>query len=195
MQSWKGRVFRNYASMEENAEDAKIEVARYEREGYVQRISKEAGLKKYQGGTISRLGLVLKVKENGERKRRVVIDLRRSGGNSKSKLPERLVLPRPCDVIRMLKQMNERRHRFPGDKFEFAVVDVADAFTTLPLHPQEHRHSVAPSPVAGELLVFKALLFGFKTAPLLYSRFGAMLARAFAIMCGWSSSFASSLFR
>ena len=170
--------FRNYASMEENQEDAMLEIQRYEKEGYVQRLPKSEGLSRYANGTISRLGLVLKVKENGEKKRRVVIDLRRSGGNNKSKLPEKLVLPRPCDIIRMLKEMNEKRpHKSAAENFEFAVVDIADAFTTLPLHPLEHKHAVAPSPVAEELLVFKALLFGYRTAPLLYSRFGAMLAR------------------
>ena len=170
--------FRNYASMEENQEDAMLEIQRYEEEGYVQRLPKSEGLSRYADGTISRLGLVLKVKENGEKKRRVVIDLRRSGGNNKSKLPEKLVLPRPCDIIRMLKEMNEKRsHGSSAGNFEFAVVDIADAFTTLPLHPMEHKHAVAPSPVAEELLVFKALLFGYRTAPLLYSRFGAMIAR------------------
>ena len=41
----------------------------------------------------------------------------------------------------------------------------------------EHRHAVSPSNRPNEILVFKALLFGYKTAPLLYSRFGAFLAR------------------
>ncbi len=170
--------FRNYASMEENKTDAELEIARYEKEGYVARISREEGQKRYAGGTISRLGLVLKVKENGEKKRRVVIDLRRSGGNAKSSLPEKLVLPRPVDVMRMLKEMNERwAGRKAEEGVEFAVVDVADAFTVLPLHPDEHRHALAPSTEQNQLLLFKALLFGYRTAPLLYSRFAAMIAR------------------
>lgn len=122
--------FKNYASMEENREDAEIEIRRYEKEGYVRRISLQEGRQQYKDGTISRLGLVLKEKEGGEKKRRVVIDLRRSGGNSKSSLPEKLVLPRPVDVMRMLKEMNARwPSRKPDDGVEFAVVDVMDAFT------------------------------------------------------------------
>ena len=77
--------FKNYASVEDNKADAEIEIQRYEKEGYVRRIEKEKGLKLYPGGTISRLGLVLKMKEKWRKEaRRVVIDLRRSGGNSKS---------------------------------------------------------------------------------------------------------------
>ena len=168
----------SYASVEDNKADAEIEIQRYEKEGYVRRIERERGLKLYPGGTISRLGLVVKVKEGGEKKRHVVIDLRRSGGNSKSSLPEKLVLPRPVDVMRMLKEMNSRwPDRDQDTAVEFAVVDVMDAFTTLPLHREEHRHALAPSTRDGELLLFQALLFGYRTAPLLYSRFASMVAR------------------
>eukprot|EP00434_Breviolum_minutum_P034288 symbB.v1.2.030341.t1/scaffold3410.1/size62789/2 len=170
--------FKNYASVEDNKADAEIEIQRYEKEGYVRRIEKEKALKLYPGGTISRLGLVLKMKESGEKKRRVVIDLRRSGGNSKSSLPEKLVLPRPVDVVRMLKEMNSKWPDKGQDiGVEFAVVDVMDAFTTLPLHREEHRHALSPSTRDGELLLFQALLFGYRTAPLLYSRFASMVAR------------------
>ena len=170
--------FKNYASVEDNKADAEIEIQRYEKEGYVRRIEREKGLKLYPGGTISRLGLVLKMKESGEKKRRVVIDLRRSGGNSKSSLPEKLVLPRPVDVMRMLKEMNSKWPDKGQDiGVEFAVVDVMDAFTTLPLHREEHRHALSPSTRDGELLLFQALLFGYRTAPLLYSRFASMVAR------------------
>ena len=106
--------FRNYLSMEENFQDADIEIERYVKEGYVTRMPKDVGMKRYEGGTVSRLGLIVKEKEGGERKRRVVIDLRRSGGNGKSRLPEKLVLPRPQDVIQMLKEMNQRGGG-PGD--------------------------------------------------------------------------------
>ena len=171
--------FRNYLSMEENFQDADIEIERYVKEGYVTRMPKEMGMERYKGGTVSRLGLIVKEKEGGEKKRRVVIDLRRSGGNGKSRLPEKLVLPRPQDVIQMLKEMNQRGEGQAISKHaaEFVVIDIADAFTTLPLHVDEHKHAVSPSNRPNEILVFKALLFGYKTAPLLYSRFGAFLAR------------------
>lgn len=106
------------------------------------------------------MGLILKKKENGEIKRRLVLDMRRSGGNSKSKLPERLVLPRPLDVVRLLKYMH-RNHREPGCGTEFALVDVADAFTLLPVAPAEWKHTMTPGLRDDQVLIFQALLFGY----------------------------------
>ena len=56
----------------------------------------------------SRLGLIVKVKESGVKKRRVILDLRRSGGNAKATLPEKLILPRPKDAIDMLRNIYAR---------------------------------------------------------------------------------------
>ena len=53
-------------------------------------------------GTISKLGLIIKQKLEGV-KRRIILDLRRSGGNQKATLPERLVLPRPRDAIESIR--------------------------------------------------------------------------------------------
>lgn len=63
-------------------------------------------------------------------------------------------------------------HRSPREETcntEFALVDVADAFTL--------QHTMTPGLQEDEVLIFQALLFGYKVAPLLYSRFAAMLAR------------------
>ena len=129
--------FRNYLSVEENLEDARIELERYAKEGCVTEVPLEIGLKKYEGGTLSKLGLVIKMKKNGERKRRLVIDLRRSGGNAKSHLPEKLVLPRPGDAIQMVREqkakIKQRTAAARRDGAEFVLIDVADAFTILPL--------------------------------------------------------------
>eukprot|EP00435_Cladocopium_sp_Y103_P025722 s2922_g6.t1 len=174
--SWK-----NYKSVEEELDHAKAELQRYEDLRYLKRIGKETAEQDYQNGTISRLGLVLKTKESGEVKRRIVIDLRRSGGNLKSKLPEKLVLPRLVDAIKLMKEIRKRSTTASDpegeDEVELALVDVQDAFTVLPVAKQEQKHALAPSTTPEELLVFQALLFGFKVAPLLYSRFAALVAR------------------
>ncbi|CAJ1451521.1 unnamed protein product, partial [Effrenium voratum] len=137
-------------------------------------------LEKFPNGTISRLALILKVKENLEVKRRVVIDLRRSRGNAKARLPEKLVLPRPDDAVRMVREIRAAQEtsgatRDPGWAMEF--IDISDAFMTLPVHEDELGHGLAPSTVEGEYILFLALLFGFKTAPLLWSRVAALIAR------------------
>ena len=59
------------------------------------------------------------------------------------------------------------------------MVDVSDAFTVLPVKATEQKHSLAPSPKENEVLCFQALLFGYKVAPLLYSRFAALTREAF----------------
>ena len=96
-------------SVEDELEDANVELDRYEQKGYLERISLQKAEELCKGGTVSKLGLVLKVKENGEKKRRIVIDLRRSGGNSKSLLPERRVLPRLTDAVKLIKEVKELR--------------------------------------------------------------------------------------
>eukprot|EP00435_Cladocopium_sp_Y103_P039809 s2729_g10.t1 len=136
--SWK-----NYKSVEEELDHAKAELQRYEDLRYLKRIGKETAEQDYQNGTISRLGLVLKTKESGEVKRRIVIDLRRSGGNLKSKLPEKLVLPRLVDAIKLMKEIRKRSTTASDpegeDEVELALVDVQDAFTVLPVSKQEQK--------------------------------------------------------
>ena len=171
--------FKNYLSVEANKADAEIELSRYEKLGFLQRLPKEQTLKDLEGGTISRLGLVVKEKPDNTKKLRIVIDLKRSGGNAKSELPERLVLPRPLDAVQSLRDLRRRRLE-AGQKdseAEFALIDISDAFTTLPLHEKELKHSLSPSTREGEILQFRALLFGYRTAPLLYSRLAAMMSR------------------
>ena len=121
---------------------------------------------------------MVKEKPDNTKKLRIVIDLKRSGGNAESELPERLVLPRPLDAIQSLREL--RRKRLEAGRFEngaeFALIDISDAFTTLPLHKKELKHSLSPSTREGEILQFRAL-FGYRTAPLLYSRLAAMMSR------------------
>ena len=167
---------KNYKSVEEDREQAEIELNRYLERKFCMAIPRSEAQEKYQGGTISKMGLILKTKDNGEVKRRLVLDMRRSGGNAKSRLPERLTLPRPLDVIKLLRHMH-RNPRVEICSTEFALVDVADAFTLLPVAPAEWKHTMTPSLQEDEVLIFQALLFGYKVAPLLYSRFAAMLAR------------------
>ena len=172
----------NYESVESNKGEAEIELRRYEEKGYMRRLSRQELLEKFPNGTISRLALILKVKENLEVKRRVVIDLRRSRGNAKARLPEKLVLPRPDDAVRMVREIRAAQEtsgatRDPGWAMEFALIDISDAFMTLPVHEDELGHGLAPSTVEGEYILFLALLFGFKTAPLLWSRVAALIAR------------------
>eukprot|EP00435_Cladocopium_sp_Y103_P060931 s1398_g22.t1 len=101
-------TLKNYKSVEDDVEEAEIELDRYEKLGYLRRLSVDEAKAQFDGGTVSKLGLVLKTKENGEKKRRIVIDLRRSGGNGKSRLPERLTLPHLIDALKLMKEVRKR---------------------------------------------------------------------------------------
>lgn len=172
----------NYKTVEDDKAEAKIELDRYHLAGYTVKYSKQQVKEKFPGGTISRLGLIVKLKEGGVKKRRIILDLRRSGGNKKAKLPERLVLPRPKDAISMVRdaysKTNWQRVEEGEEKaMELVVIDIADAFMALPVHREEHQHTLAPGLEKDEYLSFVALLFGYKVAPLLWSRVASMVAR------------------
>ena len=175
----------NYLSVKENQEDAKIEIDRLLKKGIAMRATRRDVETQFSQGTISRLALIVKERADKTKKRRLIIDLRRSGGNSKAKLEEKLVLPRMRDGVVTIKDM----HRLKGNvtmedeaqlwRRELLLIDVSDAFPHLGVHGKELEHCVAPDVSDPEgFLVFRAMLFGFKTAPLLWSRLASWVARA-----------------
>ena len=84
----------NYTSIYDNWEDAKIELDRYVAAGYGRVVPGQTVIEHYGDGSISKMAIILKTKEDGSVKRRIIVDLRRSGANSRSKAPQRMVLPR-----------------------------------------------------------------------------------------------------
>ena len=171
----------NYTSVQEQAEDAEIEVGRLCKLGYAVKVrKKEVEKAGFKGTTISRLGLIVKDKEDGSKKRRIIIDLKRSGGNKKAELPERIILPRPMDAVAMLRKMHAL-HADQGAQqdraMELVMIDISDAYMHLAVKEEEKGHCLAPALDDDHWLLFVALLFGFKTAPLTWSRVAAMVAR------------------
>ena len=84
----------NYKSVAEQREDAAIEIERYIKKGYAVRKNWDWVQKEFGSGTCSRMALIVKSKPDGSTKRRVVIDLKRSSGNDRASVPERIILPR-----------------------------------------------------------------------------------------------------
>ena len=173
----------NYASVRENVEDTKVEVERLEKLGFLKRLDEKTVMEEFSQGTISRLAIIVKERPDKTKKRRLIIDLRRSGGNSKARLEERLVLPRALDAVGMMRTMAkmkegpniaEQRELW---KRELVLIDISDAFPHLAVHHQELEHCLTPGLQEGEFFLFRALLFGYKTAPLLWSRVAAWLGR------------------
>ena len=89
---------KNYKSFYESPEDAEIEMQRLLDKGFAKRITAAQAEKFFDKPVISRLGLIVKEKADGTKKRRVIVDALRSGANQQAKCPERIVLPRPEDV-------------------------------------------------------------------------------------------------
>ena len=70
----------NYKSFVEAPDQAEIELQRLGDKGFCIRLSSQEVRDNFTTGTISRLALILKVKDTGDLKRRIIIDLLRSGG-------------------------------------------------------------------------------------------------------------------
>lgn len=56
-------------------------------------------------------------------------------------------------------------------------MDVSDAFPDLAIHENELEHCLTPGAEPDTFVLFKCLLLGYKTAPLLWSRVAAWLGR------------------
>eukprot|EP00435_Cladocopium_sp_Y103_P013813 s3866_g3.t1 len=169
----------NYSSVLDHLEDSKIELERYRKEGFMVDVDKDTVTKEMSHGTISRLGLIIKEKPEGI-KRRIILDLRRSVGNRKAVLPEKLILPRPRDAVASIRSTYEQRRPHGADEGytrELAVVDISDAFMSFAVCEKELPHTLAPNVESQDFYLFVALLFGYKTAPLLWSRLASMIGR------------------
>ena len=69
----------------------------------------------------------------------------------------------------MMRDVFEKRQPYGASSSygrELVVIDISNAFMALGVHA-EHPHTLAPSLDEGEFYLFAALLFGYKTAPLL----------------------------
>ena len=83
------------------------------------------------------------------------------------------------DAVATLRSIAEKRDRHgePEVDLELALIDISDAFMALAVHRDEWKHCVAPDVHEGQYVIFVAMLFGFKTAPLIWSRVAALMSR------------------
>lgn len=98
----------NYKSFVDFPEDAAIEVDRLVEANFAKVINKKVAAQKFGEGTVSRIALLVKQKEDMTVKRRIIVDMRRSGGNDRASCPERIILPRIQDVTKMGQDMAKR---------------------------------------------------------------------------------------
>ena len=170
----------NYLSMKDQPEDAEIETERLIGLGYLSRVPKPA-LDAIVGnkGKPARLALIVKEKADGSRKRRVIVDHKRNGGNDRATVPERPVLPRVIDAIMMLIVLM-RTALAAQIKMTLVAMDFSDAYFHFLVRPSEWKYCLAAHVRAGVFLLWANLPFGLRSAPLLWSRFAAWLGRMLA---------------
>ena len=113
--------------------------------------------------------------KNGRIKTRLIHDLRLSLVNAEVTTPERIVLPRLKDAINMLLRIIETR-----GNTNLLVLDFKDAFKHLGIRHDERRFLAGAAEIDGEpgFFVYKTLLFGIVSGPLLWGRLAAFVMRA-----------------
>ena len=185
----------NYKSFIDYAEDAAIEVERLVEANFAKVINKQRAVEKFGEGTVSRIALLVKQKEDLTVKRRIIVDMRRSGGNDRATCPERIILPRIQDVTKMGQDMarrcteveeatrNYRENQRDKDPVvaQLIAFDLKDAFCHFGLCKEELKHSLAPLDDENFVL-FSAMLFGFRSAPLIMGRLSAAIGRLWQAM-------------
>ena len=135
----------------------------------------------------SPLADVMKPKADGTIKHRLIQDLKASGINACSTVPERQVLPRFQDHGRDLADLSVL------GKTQVLVLDYQHAFMSVPLAYEELRFncSAVPNGVArsrkssypgepekGTFVIWRVLGFGGHAGPLVYSRIATMASRS-----------------
>ena len=179
----------NYKSVQEQPVEAKVEIEGIIRRGFVVRMAWEDVERRFGKGTCSKMALLWK------EKCRLILDMRRSGGNSRAMVRERIVLPRLCDVVTMVKDLKRRENEFfqqlvksgvpqlkaSGEvkQKEFVLV-LADAFCHFAVADEELCHCVTPDETSDGCLLWVAMLFGYKAAPLIMARLSSAIGRLLA---------------
>jgi len=124
---------------------------------------------------VSKLAAIVKPRADGTRIVRLISDDRRSGINSHVKVGERVVLPRLRDALQDALWMMEAHKG--ATELGFFVVDVKDAFHTLPVCDDEKHLQVFLS-AAGRFEVLNTIVFGGRASPLVWGRAGALMGRS-----------------
>jgi len=112
---------------------------------------------RFGSGTISRMALIQKQKDDGRVKNRLGVDMLRSGGNARATVTERLVLPRVIDVLEAARRLYKHHEAFVAlaqkegwatedqqqmSEWELVGADLQDAFCHFPVAKEEVSNCV-----------------------------------------------------
>ena len=151
--------FDNYSSMADNSEEAITEFDRLLKEKFAVAVPKSFWLQ-LKRGHVHKMAVIVKTKRDGTKKVRIVIDMRRSGANARSAVPERPVLPRPMDAIadglsclssppvRLTPHaaLDDLLDEVQEDTVEQVSADFGDAYMHLAVKEEELKHCIVREP-------------------------------------------------
>ena len=155
-------MFANYSSYEENQEAADRELERELEAGCLKTRPREVLEREVGPLTPSRVGVIVKNK-NDITKVRLIHDLSRSGVNHRVQLPERVVLPRLCDVAEAARDFVTDRKA--DTVVEMLVLDFKDAFKQMHVAASEQKYLAGKCSLGW--FIYLRVLFGGVCGPLL----------------------------
>lgn len=139
---------------------------------------------------LTKLACLIKIKDDGTEKVRLVVDSKRSGVNGMAFIRERVVLPRVSDIAASWTKLLAAN--YSNAEAELCSMDFVDAFHTLPLAADEQPFTIVKGldSVNGspQYYVFKVVVFGLAAGPLLWGRTAAAAMRLAQAVAGPSES-------
>ena len=131
---------------------------------------------------LTKVGCLVKEKEDGTVKSRLIFDGRRSGVNGLISCRERVTLPRVSDVATgFLQLISNNQAWFPDSYVELMALDFKDAFNMLQLRANERQYVIIEGQDDDDgwprYYVCNCVVFGLATGPLLWSRVAAAAMR------------------
>ncbi len=166
-------VTKNYTSFDEFREESAQELARLVEEGHLEPIGTwEAVKARWPDAMATRIATLVKAREDGTKKIRFVVDMRRSGINALAQTEERIVLPRGADLVRDALDLVQ----IHGGEVELFTADFQDAFLNLAITEEERGHAIVLMK-QGHFGSYRGVPFGLATAPLLWGRAAAFIGR------------------
>lgn len=173
----RSEAHRNYVSVHDNSAAVLKELGRLTGAGFMTKVDTWAELSEQMPEVVvNKMACILKTKDDGSVKLRLITDMLRSGVNAFVKLHERIVLPRLCDAVEALLGLLEQRADATQD-VELLVSDFSDAFHTLGVHETERKHQVVVAP-DGTYRIYETVVFGGGGSPLVWGRAAAFLGRS-----------------
>lgn len=117
---------------------------------------------------------VLRKEKNGRVKRRLILDLKRSGVSRRTSHTRRIVLPRVSDAVRGALCLKASPAAEPHD-VEWLVLDFESAFWNVPLHLAERKYFVGAA--AGGIWGYQCAAQGSRNGPLAWAGPASTLLR------------------